>query len=478
MLNQKEEIMVKFGTGGWRAIIGDSFTRENIVKVAQSLANLMKKEKVGQKGIVIGYDKRFLSDRSAKWVAEVLAGNDIPVYFIRRVAPTPLIMFSVKKLETFYGLTITASHNPAEYNGIKIFTQGGKDADIDVTNKMEVDIHNMTSQDVKSLNFEEGVDQGLIQMIHPFNDYIDTIISMIDMDSIRSQNLRILVDPMYGVSKIALQTLLMTARCEIDTIHDSHDPAFGGRMPSPSKETLRHLRNLVVEKQYDLGIGTDGDADRLGIIDETGLYIHPNMIMSLLYYYLLNYKKWRGPVVRNLSTTHLLDAIAQDAGETCYEVPVGFKYISSKMAETEAVLGGESSGGLTIRGHIKGKDGIFAAALLVEMICVTGKRLGQMMKEMEEKFGSYYMEEANLSFHPKEKDRLIKVLFEDKKLPQFSGQVDRVNYLDGVKVYFQDNAWIIARFSGTEPLIRIFAESSSSAKAYQLIREFREFLEI
>ncbi|RRD93815.1 phosphoglucomutase/phosphomannomutase family protein [Clostridiales bacterium COT073_COT-073] len=470
--------MIQFGTGGWRAIIGDSFTRENIVKVAQSLANLMKKENADKKGLVIGYDKRFLSDKSARWISEVLAGNDIPVYFIRRVAPTPLVMFSVKTLGTLYGVAVTASHNPAEYNGIKVFTEGGKDADIEVTNKMEKDINTMTVADVRTMPFDEAVSAGKIEMIHPFNDYIDTIISMIDMDSIRKQNLRILVDPMYGVSKTALQTLLMTARCEIDTIHDSHDPGFGGRMPSPSEETLRHLRNLVVEKQYDLGIGTDGDADRLGIIDETGLYIHPNMIMSLLYYYLLNYKNWRGPVVRNIATTHLLDAIAEDAGEKCHEVPVGFKHISSKMAETDAVIGGESSGGLTIRGHIKGKDGIFAAALLVEMICVTGKRLGEMMKEMEEKFGSFQMEEANISFHPKEKEQLVRLLFEEKKLPEFHAEVERVSYLDGVKVYFKDNSWIIARFSGTEPLIRIFAESDTSSRAYRFIMEFREFLGI
>lgn len=470
--------MIQFGTGGWRAIIGDEFTKYNIIRVAQSLANRMIKEKVQENGLVIGYDKRFLSDKAAKWVAEVFAGNDIKVYFIGRVAPTPLVMYSVKTLKTSYGVAITASHNPAEYNGIKVFTEGGKDADVSITQSMEADINEMKPEDIFMKPFEDAQRDGVIETIHPFNSYIDTIISMIDMDSIREKNLRILVDPMYGVSKTAIQTLLMTARCEIDTIHDTHDPGFGGRMPSPSEETLRHLRNLVVEKQYDLGIGTDGDADRLGIIDEMGVYIHPNMIMSLLYYYLLNYKGWRGPVVRNLATTHLLDAIAADAGETCYEVPVGFKHISSKMAETDAVIGGESSGGLTIRGHIKGKDGIFAAALLVEMICVTGKRLGEMMKELESKFGSFQMEEANLSFHPREKERLVNLLFEEKQLPTFSKEIDHVSYLDGVKVYFKNNDWIIARFSGTEPLIRIFAESSSATDANRLITEFREFLGI
>lgn len=470
--------MVKFGTGGWRAIIGEDFIKSNIVLVAQGLVNIMKKEKVGQKGIVIGFDKRFISDKSAKWIAEVFAGNKIPVNFIQKVAPTPLIMYSVKKIDTPYGIAVTASHNPADYNGIKIFTKGGKDADLDVTDGIESEIAKLSSEDIKSLSFDKAVDAGIIRIINPFNDYIDTIISMLDIESIRNKELRILVDPMYGVSKTALQTLLMTARCEIDTIHDSHDTNFGGRMPSPSEDTLARLSQMVVEKKYDLGIGTDGDADRLGIIDESGRFIHPNKIMVLLYYYLLKYKKWRGPVVRNLATTHQLDKIAHFFGELCYEVPVGFKHISGKMNETGAVIGGESSGGLTIKGHVKGKDGIFAAGLLVEMISVTGKRLGEVLEEIDAAFGTYEMAEANLAFAPEDRSRLVTLLHEDKEVPVFSEPIEHVSYLDGVKIYFENGDWLIARFSGTEPLIRIFAEAKDLITANHYIAHMKSFLNI
>lgn len=468
--------MVKFGTGGWRAIIGDEFIKSNIVKVAQGLANKMIQEKCHTRGIVIGYDKRFLSDKSARWIAEVFAGNRIPVNYIERVSPTPLIMFSVKSIGTNYGIAVTASHNPADYNGIKIFTKGGKDADASVTTEIEVQIESMS--EVLSVPFNQGVEMGIIRIINPFNDYIDTILQMLDVESIRNKELKILLDPMYGVSKTSLQTLLMTARCEVDTIHDSHDTNFGGRMPSPSELTLSRLADLVVEKHYDLGIGTDGDADRLGIIDETGKYIHPNKIMVLLYYYLIKYKHWSGDVVRNIATTHQLDVIAKDFGFASHEVPVGFKHVSGKMNETDAIIGGESSGGLTIKGHVKGKDGIFAAGLLVEMMSVTDKRLGAMLEEIDHKYGTFEMEEANFGFSLDVKERLLKLLYTEKKVPAYKQVVDYVSYLDGVKIYLENNDWIIARFSGTEPLIRIFAEASTKAQATAYIKEMVDFLGI
>lgn len=466
--------MIKFGTGGWRAIVGDTFIKDNIVLVGQSLADKMKAEGCDQKGLVIGYDKRFLSDKSARWLAQVFAANKIPVHFINKVAPTPMIMYAVKTLKTDYGIAVTASHNPADYNGLKVFTLGGKDADVAVTEDIEARIPEAKVQMLDT--FEEGVALGRIHLINPLNNYIDTIIDMLQVDKIRDRDLRILLDPMYGVSKTALQTLLMSARCDVDTIHDSHDTSFGGRMPSPTEETLSRLRHMVVEKHYDLGIGTDGDADRLGIVDENGKYIHPNKILVLLYHYLLAYKGWKGDVVRNLATTHQLDAIAKDYDQVCHEVPVGFKHISSKMEETDAIIGGESSGGLTIKGHVKGKDGIFAAGLLVEMLSVTGKSLGSILDSLDHKYGTFEMEEANLSFDPSIKEGLINRLYVEKAVPSFEEAVDRVGYMDGVKVYFRSGGWIIARFSGTEPLLRIFAESAKSEQALVNIRTFKDFL--
>lgn len=470
--------MIKFGTGGWRAIIGDEFIKDNVCLLSQAIALDMKNSECYKKGIVIGYDRRFLSDRAAVWIAETLAGNGIKVYFMPKIAPTPLIMFTVKEMGTKYGVAVTASHNPADYNGIKIFTEGGKDANEDVTKHLEQIIEAIKKEDIKTMAFEKAIEEGIVEIINPFNSYIDSILKMVNVDAIRDKALKVLLDPMFGVSKTSLETILLTARCELDIIHERHDTLFGGRLPSPSAITLNHLMNLVVEKKYDLGIGTDGDADRLGIIDEKGEFIHPNSIIALLYYYLLKYKGWKGPVVRNIATTHLLDKIANHFGQECYEVPVGFKHISAKMEETNALIGGESSGGLTIRGHIKGKDGIFAAALLVEMICVTDKKLSELLDEIQGQFGQFVMLEDDFKFDSQDKTKLIKVLFENRELPQFGYEIEKTSYLDGVKVYFKNGGWIISRFSGTEPLLRIFVEMPTYDEAEKIGVIMKEFLKL
>lgn len=470
--------MIKFGTGGWRAIIGEDFILSNIRLLSQAIANDLNSKPEGDRRIVVGFDRRFLSDRAAKWTAEVFAANGIEVYFIGKIAPTPLIMYTVKNMNTPYGIAITASHNPAEYNGIKVFTAGGRDAEVDVTENLERICGGLTEEDVKFISFDKGIINGSIKLIDPFNNYIDTILSMIDTETIKRRGLKILLDPMFGVSKTSLQTILVTTRCDIDIINERHDTLFGGRLPSPSNATLGRLKDMVVEKKYDLGIATDGDADRLGVIDDQGNFIHPNEIMMLLYYYLLKYKGWKGPVVRNLATTHILDRIAKSFNEECYEVPVGFKHITSKMEETDAVIGGESSGGLTIKGHIKGKDGIFAASLLVEMISVTGKSVAQLLRDIKSEFGNCTMVESNYAFSYETKAKLMKKLFEDKILPNFSNTIARVNYMDGVKVYFENGGWTIARFSGTEPLLRIFTEMETEDEAIKVSNEFKDFLEL
>ena len=249
-------------------------------------------------------------------------------------------------------------------------------------------------------------------------------------------------------------------------------------MPAPSEKSLNLLRDTVVKGGYDLGIAMDGDGDRLGVIDRNGRYINANEILCMLYYYLVKYKGWKGPVVRNLATTHMLDKIAESFGEKCYEVPVGFKYISSMIDEADAVLGGESSGGLTVRGHIHGKDSVYAASLFAEMISVVGKSASEIMDELEREYGKFVMVEDNLRFAPEYKSVINKLVFEDKKLPDFAVNVDHVNYEDGCKVYFEDGSFVICRFSGTEPLLRIFAESNSRSAASEYISDFREFLKI
>ena len=467
--------MIKFGTGGWRAIIGEDFTKANIQLLAKAMADKMKAEGLASRGIVMGYDRRFLSKETVKWSCEVFAAEGIVCHFVCRSVPTPLIMNYVMKYGFPYGMMVTASHNPSLYNGIKVFTAGGRDADEEQTRDIEGYIAAVDESAICRMDYDRAVRCGLVREFYPMNEYIDDVMSKVNMDAIRSAALRIVLDPMYGVSETPLRTILITGRCELEVIHREHDTLFGGRMPAPSAELLQMLRSTVVDRNYDLGLATDGDADRLGVIDDQGNYLHPNDILVLLYYYLVAYRGWKGPVVRNLATTHRLDAIARRYGEECYEVPVGFKHISAKMAETGAILGGESSGGLTVAGHIQGKDGVYAAALLVEMVAVTGKKLSQLMEVIREEFGSAYMEECSCTFSPELKEQLSRRVFQDRELPDLSEfGIERISYMDGCKVYFTNGGWVVIRFSGTEPLLRIFAEMPTWEQARLVCRRVRD----
>lgn len=468
---------IQFGTGGWRAVIGDGFTRQNIQLLAKAMAMKMKDENVADEGIVIGYDRRFLSKEAVKWACEVFAAEGIQSWFVNRSSPTPLVMFYVEKHKMHYGMMVTASHNPAIYNGIKVFTCGGRDASEEQTRDIEEYARRAEAQGfIDYIPYDRAREAGLVTEFNPLNEYLDNIIANINMQAIRDRGLHIVLDPMYGVSQTSLKTILSTARCELDIIHGSHDTLFGRRMPAPSEKSLTELCTYVKEMECDLGIATDGDADRLGVIDDKGHYLTANDILRLLYYYLLKYKGWRGAAVRNVATTHMLDRMAESFGQVCYEVPVGFKHISAKMQESGAIIGGESSGGLTVRGHINGKDGIYAASLLVEMIAVTGKQLSELAEEIEKNYGQTYMEERSYQFSQERKLELTKLLFEDKQLPEFDLPLERVSYLDGCKVYFQNGGWIIARFSGTEPLLRIFCEMGTKEEAQKYCDLFAEFL--
>jgi phosphomannomutase len=468
--------MVKFGTGGWRAIIGDEFTRDNVCLVAQSVANIMNNENVQDKGFVVGYDRRFLSDKASKWFAEVLAANGIKVSFIDRFVPTPIVMYKAKEMGCIYSACITASHNPHDYNGIKVFIEGGRDADELITQKIELQMLDIKSTSIKALDFDKAVEAGKIVLINPMNEFVDSVLELLDVEAIKQAGLRVLIDPMFGVAKNALQTVLITGRCDVDVINDGENPCFGGLMPSPSAATLYQLKHLVVHGHYDVGIGTDGDADRIGIIDEKGNFVHPNEILILLYYYLIKYKKQKGSVVRNIATTHILDKIAADHGEKSFEVPVGFKHISSQMEADDSLIGGESSGGLTIRGHIKGKDSVFAASLLVEMIAVSGKKISELLAEIYAKYGYSYTAEGDCTFKAEEKAVIYHKIYVEKSLPDFEYEIDKVSYADGLKVYFKNGGWMIARFSGTEPLLRIFSEMENQTIAEGIVQQMKQFL--
>ncbi|MDO5444227.1 MAG: phosphoglucomutase/phosphomannomutase family protein [Eubacteriales bacterium] len=473
--------MIHFGTGGWRAIIGDEFTKANIQLVAKAVAQRIKDEKVDQLPVIVGYDRRFLSREAMIWIGEVLASNGIKAMLVGESSPTPLIMYYTMVHHLKYGMMVTASHNPSLYNGIKVITEEGRDANETVTGDLEQRIRNISENDTTApvRSIEELKEEGLIVFFNPIDEYLDAILGKIDVFAIRNAHLRIAIDPLYGVSMRSLNTIFSTARCDIHMLHAEHDTLFAGKMPSPDESTVRTLQNYVTDYKFDMGIATDGDADRIGLIDDEGRYITANEILCILYYYFLEYKGMRTPVVKNLATTTLLNKIAQAYGQTCYEVPVGFKHISAKMAETGAYIGGESSGGLTVMGHINGKDAIYAASLLVETIAKTGKKPSLLMKEVSDRFGSYKTCECNVTFHEDRKQGLINRIYAQHDIPDFGLKIISESYEDGCKVQFEDG-WILIRFSGTEPLLRIFCEfpEDQYSEAERLCQAVRDYYEI
>ena len=466
--------MIQFGTGGWRAVIGDGFTRENIRRVAAALARRMQREGCAEKGLCVGYDRRFLSREALIWFCEVLAGENVRVFFVNMSCPTPQIMFTVREKELPYGAMVTASHNPAIWNGIKLFTAGGRDASQDVTEAIQEEANSVLPEEIRDMPFEEAKATGMIRIIDPRDAYLDAILRQVDIEAIRKRRLRIVLDPMFGVSLTGLQTILYTTRCDIDVINDRHDAFFGRHLPAPNPDTLVDLQYAVKEHQADVGIATDGDADRLGIIDEQGNYISPNETLMLLYSYLLEQKGWKGPAVRNIATTHMLDRIAEAHGEACIEVPVGFKHISAAMEANQAIIGGESSGGLTVRGHIAGKDGLYAASLLVEMLSVSGKKLSEMVRDLYDRYGELHAAEYDWALTPEKKEQIFRLVMQERKLPDFGKKANKISYMDGCKVYFPDG-WVILRFSGTEPRIRIFAEAPTKQEADSLVKTMAAF---
>lgn len=469
--------MLKFGTGGWRAVIGDEFTKQNLQILAKAMADKMHAEGVAEEGIVIGHDRRFLANESVRWLAEVFAAEGIHTMIVNKACPTPVVMYYVQVHEMHYGLMVTASHNPAEYNGVKVFTYGGRDADLEQTADIEHYILKVTLP-VCSKEYEAGIAEGIITEFSPVNEYIDSIIDDIDVQKIRNANLNIVLDPMYGVSETCIKTILITARCGVETIHGYHDPLFGGHMPAPDSDSMHDLRAYVISHHCDLGIATDGDADRIGIIDDTGRYLSPNDVIMLLDYYLVKHRGMHGPVVRNLCTSHMIDRMAKYLGQEVYEVPVGFKWISSKMDETHAVIGGESSGGLSVAGRIKGKDGVYAAALLVEMLAYEGKKMSVIYDELCSVVGRSYMAQHNYRFRTEHRDLFMKRIMEDREIPVFPYEIDHVSYMDGCKVYFKNGGWVSIRFSGTEPLLRVFAEMETQEQAKEICEICRQFLGI
>ena len=465
----QEENIIRFGTGGWRGVIGEAFTLHNVRRLCQAIAQLILHKGQEEQGVLIGYDRRFLSDTAAQAAAEVFAGNDIAVGLLREAAPTPLITYATVAHGAAYGLAFTASHNPPEWNGLKVFRDDGALLLDDETREIEQVANALPNDQIVKIELPIAIEAGRAKAIDYTNEYVDVVESFVDMEAIRGAGLRVLVDPMYGVGEVTINIVLTEARCRVTTIHGRHDPLFGGRSPAPNLDALSLLIHDMKEGQYDLGLATDGDADRIAIVDERGQYIAVNDLLVLLYWYLHELRSQSGAVVRNLATTHMLDRLARQFGEACLEVPVGFKHIASGMVDSDAILGGESSGGLTIRGHILGKDGILAAALIVEMLAKTGKKVSELLGGIYGQIGRLYSVERNLPATPEMK-ALFPTMLRQKTVSELAGlPVREMRTFDGHKLVFGGDQWVLLRFSGTEPLLRIFGEGDSPERALALV---------
>jgi phosphomannomutase len=425
--------------------------------------------------VIVGYDRRFLSRQAAEAASEVFAGNNIPTILCSEDAPTPLINYATAMLGSGFGLAFTASHNPPEWNGLKVFHGDGSLLLDDETRVIAAETNALTTADVIKLELDLAIEAGIVAVKDFTNQYIDAVEALIDMEAIRKAGLRLAVDPMYGVGQLTLETLLTEGRCRCHFIHNRHNPLFGGRSPAPDPDAMRDLINMMQQDHYDLGLAMDGDADRIALLDDRGRYISFNDVLVLLYWYLHEVRGQTGGVVRNLSTTHLLDRLAKAFGEKCTETPVGFKHIAAGMVADNALLGGESSGGLTIRGHILGKDGIFASGIVVEMVARTKAKISELQEKVWAITGRLYGAEENFPATPEMKIAIPRRLRKEPCKTVAGYAVERISHVDGTKLYLENDNWAQLRFSGTEPVLRLAAEADSPEKAADLIAWLKQF---
>jgi phosphomannomutase len=446
-------------------------------RLCQAIANEITRNGLESLGVVIGGDRRFLSAESAQAAAEVFAGNSIDVILLPDDVPTPLVTFATPYLGCAYGLGFTASHNPPQWNGLKVFRADGSLPMEDETDRYQSEANSLRASDIIALDFETAVATGLVVTDDLTNAYVDAIERVVDVEAMRACALNIIVDPMYGTSQRTLGMILSDARARVEFIHELHNPLFGGHSPAPDPEALSTLINTIKSSgRFDLGMATDGDADRIAIVDEHGEYISTNDLLLLIYWYLHEVRGELGGVVRNLATTHLLDRLARAFGEECHEVPVGFKHVTAAMLAHDCVLGGESSGGLTIRGHILGKDGIFACALVVEMLARTGQSITDLRELVYSITGRLYAVETSVPATPEMRVEIPRRL-DPAILTEVAGhKVSKIDTYDGIKIYLDGDNWVLLRFSGTEPVLRLFAEAESEELADVFAQWARELV--
>jgi len=453
-------IGIKFGTDGWRAVIGEDYTFENLKIVSQAVADYLG----SGKSIAVGFDTRFMSERFAEVVSGVFRNNGIEVILSDKAIPTPALSFTVKNRHLDLGIMITASHNPAEYNGFKIKNSSGGAADPEVTRDVE---NRLGKNPVKE------IDSGLAKITKGdlVTDYVKFIRSFIDLKRIKKNRFKVLVDAMHGSGNSFIAAILKGTNIRLEFMRDTVNPSFGGMRPEPIEENLEALKFRLKKERFDLGIALDGDADRIAAVAPGGIFIHPQKILGLLALHLRQGRGWRGGIVKTIAGTTMVDHIANFLKVKLYETPVGFKYISSLMETQDILVGGEEAGGIGVKGYIPERDGTMAGLLLLEMMVYRNKDILKILNETEKQFGKYYYLRQDLHL-----DRRIEPKKENLPGELLEKKVTQVKDFDGIKLICQDESWLMFRASGTEPIMRIYAEAKSSIRAKRLLEYGKDLI--
>ena len=452
-------MQIKFGTDGWRGVIARDFTFENLSRVAQATMDYLNREGLGNKGLVIGYDRRFLSRDFARRVAEVAAGNGICVRLTEDYAPTPAVSWAVRQSGAGAGVMITASHNPPEYNGFKVKEAFGGSA-LPATTKILEEILAYNSENnrrVIAVPYDEALKKGTIELFDPCEGYFHQISRYVNLDLIAKSGIRAVVDPMYGAGCGFIPRLLPG----VDEIHNSENPSFGGLPPEPIGQNLQELSSLLKNGTYRVGLALDGDADRIGAVDENGDFFSSHCIFTVILRHLIEYKKLTGAVVKTVSTTRMVDLLAEKFGLELFETPIGFKHICELMLERDILMGGEESGGLGVKGHIPERDGILIGLLLLEAVAVSGKGLRQLLDETMDDIGHFYYQRIDRRIEDAAKEQLIAKLRTNPPTAIDGQRVVSTNFSDGFKFIFESGDWLLIRPSGTEPVLRLYSEAGS-----------------
>ena len=472
---------IHFGTDGWRAVISDAFTFSNVRHVAQAIAQwaLEQPQRNGEPSGVVGFDTRFLSDRYAIEVSRVLAGAGLRVYLASGNCPTPALSWAVRSQNAVAGVMITASHNPPRYNGIKVKAFHGGSAMPSDTARIEAILQeNLAAGREPSYSPYDapGHDKGdspphpLISRLNTLPGYLGHLRTLVNFDAIAELNPRVVADAMYGAGRGYLRAVLGAVGCEVNEIRGELNPGFGGVHPEPIPRNLRALVHTVLEGNYDAGLATDGDADRIGAVDDQGRFVSPHMIFALVLRHLAE-RGQRGAVVKTISTTLLVDRLARTYGLPLYETPVGFNHIADHMLHEDVLIGGEESGSLSIQGHIPEGDGLLMGLLLLEVMATRGQRkLSKVIDDLLDELGPVAYDRSDLRVPPFSKKELVARLTQDAPATLAGVDVVRVNSADGVKYLLADDAWLLIRPSGTEPVLRISAEGRSPEQVKELLQ--------